>query len=181
MKDKPKLIVITGAESTGKSALTEWLAGYFKVPLIPEFARSYIENLNRKYTYQDVEIIAGMQVKQLREFLSQNHTCIFSDTWLIITLIWFQEVFKVTPSWLEQEIISTNIDLFLVCDTDLPWVPDHVRENGGEKRLYLQKRYIDTIEKYGFQYKIVQGTNNIRNQNALHFIEETGIVKPNRI
>jgi nicotinamide riboside kinase len=181
VKNKPKLIVITGAESTGKSELTEWLANYFKAPFIPEFARSYIEKLNRKYTIQDVETIARMQVKQLGELLRQNHECIFSDTWLIITLIWFQEVFDITPEWLEHEIISTKVDLFLVCDTDLPWVPDNVRENGGEKRLYLQKRYIETIEAYSFQYKIVNGTNNIRYEKALHCLEESGIVKPNRI
>jgi nicotinamide riboside kinase len=181
VKNRTKLIVITGAESTGKSALTEWLAGYCKSPFIPEFARSYIERLNRKYTVHDVETIARMQVQELRELHKQHPEYIFSDTWLIITLIWFQEVFKVTPSWLEQEIMSTKVDLFLVCDTDLPWLPDNVRENGGERRLYLQERYIAAIGQYGFMYKIVSGKNNVRYKNALHMLEQAGIVKPNCI
>ncbi len=38
-----RIIVITGAESTGKSTLAENLAGHFSVPYIPEIAREYIE------------------------------------------------------------------------------------------------------------------------------------------
>ncbi len=58
LKSKTKIIVITGAESTGKSTLTEALAKHFNVPYIPEIAREYIEKLPHKYNYRDVEIIA---------------------------------------------------------------------------------------------------------------------------
>lgn len=167
LKTETKIIVITGAESTGKSALTEWLANHFQVPFIPEFARSYIENLQRKYNYADVENIAREQIRELKKTALLNHPLIFADTWLIITKIWFEEVFGRFPQWLEHEIKNAEIDLFLVCDTDLPWIPDQVRENGGEKRLYLQKRYIDAIQEYGFDYKIVSGENKLRFKNAL--------------
>ena len=63
----PKIVVITGAESTGKSMLTEWLANYFQGQQIPEFARTYIEKLGRKYNYHDVEFIARNQVSQLND------------------------------------------------------------------------------------------------------------------
>ena len=167
MKTKSKTIIITGAESTGKSVLTERLAKYFQVPFIPEFARNYIENLNGKYQYNDVEHIAKKQVQELTAFNQLNLPWIFSDTWLIITKIWFEEVFGIVPKWLKPEIEKSKIDLFLICDTDLPWIPDTVRENGGEKRLYLQKRYIETISKYGFNYEIISGKNEIRFQNAI--------------
>ena len=67
MNNKPKIIVITGAESTGKSTLTERLANHFNAPFIPETARQYVEKLNRKYTYSDVENIAKMQIEQFRD------------------------------------------------------------------------------------------------------------------
>jgi nicotinamide riboside kinase len=167
----PKIYVITGAESTGKSELAKWLAGYFNVPFIPEFARTYIEGLNRKYNYEDVEFIARKQVEQLHSFMSTNYPLIFADTWLIITKIWFDVVFGKEPLWLEEEILKTKIDLFLVCDTDLPWQPDPVRENGGKKRLILHKMYKDTIEKYNFDYQIISGQGNERFKNALKCIE----------
>lgn len=167
LKKKSKIVVITGAESTGKSVLTESLANHFQVQFIPEFARSYIEKLGRKYNYSDVEYIARKQVQQLNELKKSNLPWIFCDTWLIITKVWFEEVFGRSPDWIETEIKNTFIDLFLVCDTDLPWIPDPVRENGGERRLYLHNRYIQIINNFGFNYKIISGKDDIRFQNAL--------------
>jgi nicotinamide riboside kinase len=178
LKNKQKIIVITGAESTGKSALTEFLAGHYKAPAIPEFARSYIEQLGRKYTYEDVEVIARKQVEQLEEIKKMNSRFIFVDTWLIITKIWFEEVFGYFPEWIGTEIEKANIDLFLVCDTDLPWIPDPVRENGGERRIYLQNRYIENIRDYGFNFHIVNGKNNERFLSAVSILEQTAQDKP---
>jgi nicotinamide riboside kinase len=172
LKTKSKTIIITGAESTGKSILTNGLATHFRLPFIPEFARNYIENLGRKYNYDDVVLIAKKQIQELNEFQQKNLPWIFSDTWLIITKIWFEEVFGKVPGWLDIEIKKTNIDLFLVCDTDLPWEPDPVRENGGEKRLYLQQKYIETINNYGFNYKIISGKDETRLQNALNHLKQ---------
>ena len=172
MKTTPKIIVITGAESTGKSVLTEWLASNFQVPFIPEFARDYVETLNRDYKYSDVEVIAKKQISQLQEYQKADFSCVFADTWLIITKIWFEVVFKQVPSWIDDTIKETAIDLFLVCDTNLPWIPDPVRENGGKQREQLQKKYINTIEEFGFNYKIVRGKNEARFKNALEAVKQ---------
>ncbi len=171
MKKSPKIIVITGAESTGKSTLSESLGEYFNAPVIPEFARIYIEHLGRQYNYDDVEIIAKKQIEQLNTLKEEDHSVIFVDTWLIITKIWFEVVFKRFPEWLDESIVSSPIDLFLVCDTDLPWVADTVRENGGEMRSILQNMYIRNIKKYNFTYNIVNGKNHQRFNNALRHVK----------
>jgi NadR type nicotinamide-nucleotide adenylyltransferase len=168
LKKVPKIIVITGAESTGKSVLTKWLAYYLNVPFIPEFARDYIENLNRNYNYLDVEKIAKKQVSQLETLKQSEHPYVFVDTWLIITKIWFEVVFKKVPSWIEPAIKETKIDLFLVCDTNLPWKPDSVRENGGEQREILQSMYIRELQKHNFKYKIVSKKGDNRFNAALN-------------
>jgi nicotinamide riboside kinase len=167
-QQQPKIYVITGAESTGKSDLTKWLAAYFNVPYIPEFARSHIENLNRKYDYDDVEYIAKKQVEQINAYKNSGYPFIFVDTWLIITMIWFEFVFSKKPSWIETEILNTQIEMFLVCNIDLPWEPDPVRENGGKSRVILHNKYIDTIKKYHFNYKIVNGRDSERYRSALY-------------
>lgn len=167
---KTKIIVITGAESTGKSELSRQMADHFHALYMPEYARDYIGTLGREYDYHDVEIIAEKQVQQLHKLKKMNPRVIFVDTWLIITKIWFEEVFGKTPGWLEPEIKKNPVDLFLVCDTDLPWVPDPVRENGGEKRQYLQKRYIEMIRHYGFRYNVVTGRDEIRFQQAVKHV-----------
>lgn len=172
LKKNPKIIVITGAESTGKSVLTEWLSNYFKVPFIPEFAREYIENLDRNYNYLDVEKITKKQISQLEALKQSEHPYVFVDTWLIITKIWFDVVFGKIPSWLESSIQNTKIDLFLVCDTNLPWEPDPVRENGGEQREILQVRYINELKNYNFNYQIISGTGEKRFRAAFEEVKK---------
>ncbi len=175
VKVKPKVVVITGAESTGKSELTVQLANYFNVPYIPEYARDYIENLDRKYTLNDVEIIAQKQVEQLNLLQKTDYPVIFADTWLVITKIWLEVVFNIVPDWMDNELQNASIDLFLVCDIDLPWIPDSVRENGGEKRLELQCKYIETIKKYNFNFEIISGKNETRFENALKSLKHLKI------
>lgn len=172
LKHIPKIVVITGAESTGKSVLTEWLASYFRVPFIPEFAREYIENLDRNYNYTDVETIAKEQVKQLEAQKQSEFSYVFVDTWLIITKVWFDVVFGNVPSWLEKTIQETKIDLFLVCDTNLPWEPDPVRENGGEQREILQSTYINELRKYNFEYEIISETGDRRFDAAMKKVKQ---------
>lgn len=172
LNNKPKIIVITGAESTGKSTLTERLANHFGVPFIPEIAREYVENLNRKYTYSDVENIAKMQIEQFNGITRSNAPYIFVDTWLIVSKIWFEFVYNQIPDWLINEIQKTKIDLFLICDIDLPWIYDPIRENGGENRKILQNKYIENITKFNFDYKIVSGIDDARFNCALNYLNE---------
>lgn len=171
MKKQTKTVIITGAESTGKSTLTQLLAAHYNVPLYAEFARNYVEQLNRPYNYDDVEIIARKQVEQVKTAREMAYPVIFVDTWLIITKVWFEVVFQNVPEWLENEIKTTPIDLFLICDTNLPWIPDPVRENGGERRELLQTKYIDYIKNYNFTYQIINGENQTRFKNALHYVK----------
>ena len=171
MMARSKIIAITGAESTGKSTLAESLSVHYQAPIVPEIAREYVEKLNRPYNYNDVEIIARQQINLLNTTSTQNNHYIFIDTWLIIIQVWFEEVFNRKPEWLVSEIRKTKIDLFLVCDTDLEWIADPVRENGGEKRDYLQNRYLQLLEDYNFNYKIIRGNGAQRVENAIQVID----------
>ena len=172
MKNNTKIIVITGAESTGKTTLTERLAKHFEVPFMPEIAREYVEKLNRKYTFSDVETIAKMQIELFNRIIKADVPYIFIDTWLIVTKIWFEFVYNQIPDWLILEIKKTKIDLFLICDIDLPWIYDPVRENGGENRKILQDRYIGNINEFGFNNKIITGIDDERFNNAVRFLNE---------
>jgi NadR type nicotinamide-nucleotide adenylyltransferase len=169
-------IVITGPESTGKTELAQALAGKLNAVWIPEYARQYVENLNRPYNYDDVVQIARYQIAQEKQYTSalKNGILIF-DTWLIITKVWLEVVFGKCPAWISNHIKSSKIDLFLLCDTDLPWIPDPVRENGGEKRKELFQLYCSEICSFGFKYEVISGFGPSRTENALNTLLKYGV------
>lgn len=166
---KPR-IVVTGPESAGKTILAKKLATYFKGFHVEEFARSYIEHLGRAYVYEDIEYIAKEQLKKREEIKEKTKHWIFFDTDLIITMIWFKEVFHNCPVWLENKVRQPFADLYLLCYPDLPWVEDPARENGGERRLFLFEKYKDVLELNRFSYFIVKGEGEERFRNALEGI-----------
>ncbi|MFN3316455.1 MAG: AAA family ATPase, partial [Raineya sp.] len=65
-------VAIVGVESTGKSTLAEDLAKYYQTEWIAEFARKYLENLGRNYTYDDVLLIAQNQNRIIQEKIKEN-------------------------------------------------------------------------------------------------------------
>jgi NadR type nicotinamide-nucleotide adenylyltransferase len=170
-KEDIRKVVITGSESTGKTTLAQQLADFYNTIWIPEYAREYVETLKRPYVYDDLMKIASTQIKKLEEIKKKPNQFIFFDTDLIIIKVWFQEVFQNCPVWLLRAIKQRKIDLFLLCNTDIPWIYDPARENKGESRERLFKIYKEELIFFGFSYRIISGQNTSRLQNAIKIIE----------
>ena len=176
MKNGISRVVITGAESTGKSALSHHLAEIYNGIWIPEYAREYVENLNRPYLLEDVLAIARHQIAQESSTLEPiSEGVIFFDTWLILTKVWLDIVYGYCPDWIIEHIRSSKIDLFLVCNNDIPWIEDKVRENGGAKREELFELYCIEIAAFGFTYEIISGVGPMRIKNALKALSKHGL------
>lgn len=163
-------IAVTGPESTGKTMLVEALANYYQCPFVPEYARQYIESLDRPYNQKDVEIIAHKQIAAEQYYTSnQGFDFVFFDTELIITKVWFDYCYGHTPPFVINALQTGFFDLYLLCEPDLPWVPDAVREHGSD-REYFFELYRKEIEKLGKPYRCIQGTGEIRIQQAIQAI-----------
>ena len=172
MKTNTLKVVVTGPESTGKSTLTEWLAKHYNTVFIPEYAREYVGNLKRSYQFEDIEHIARHQIEDMKRHIAVASGLLFIDTYLIITKVWFDVVYHCVPPWLDNAIITSDIDLYLLCNTDIPWHADGIRENGGEMRENLFGRYKAELEYYGFNYRIVSGLGDQRQANARSYVDE---------
>lgn len=164
-------VILTGPESTGKTELASSLAESYGSLYIPEYARNYITKLNRRYNYSDIKKIARHQVQQMEEFSAKNYKVIFVDTYLLITRVWFDWLYKKHPAWLDKEILKTKRDLYLLCKPDIPWYPDEVRENGGETRNQLFVAYETELKKFGLHYKYVSGSGPERISNACNMLD----------
>lgn len=164
-------VVVTGPESTGKTRLASELASFFNTVWVPEYAREYISGLSHRYRYEDVENIAREQINQENNLLPEANGILFYDTDLIVTKVWFKVVFGRYPEWIDSVIINSPADLYLVCDTDIPWVPDPVRENGGKMRDTLMGLYIDEIESTGSSWRKISGSGQARTNCAIKVIK----------
>jgi NadR type nicotinamide-nucleotide adenylyltransferase len=169
--DKIIRIALTGPECTGKSTLAVQLAQHYKTVSIPEYAREYVGSLSRPYDYDDVVHIAEMQVNQLEEYTNAANRILFLDTYLIITKVWFDLVFNQRPDWIDKELSKHSVDFYLLCDTDVPWEADPVRENGGTRREYLLGLYKKELVDFGCEFGIVQGLGNERLKNAIRLVD----------
>ena len=70
IEQKPYVITIVGAESSGKTSLAGSLATYFDGVLVPEYAREYLSTLDRAYNLDDLSIISAEEKMRLRDALA---------------------------------------------------------------------------------------------------------------
>jgi len=167
-------IAVVGPESTGKSALAEQLATHYGSHWVPEYARTYIEKLSRPYNFDDICHIARVQIEQEKAYETNNPApFVFFDTDLIITKVWFDYCYQQVPDFVLDRLKSGFFDLYLLCEPDLPWEPDPVREHGHDREFFFDW-YKSEIEKLGKPYAFVNGTGDNRIQNAITHINKFG-------
>ena len=164
-------IAITGPESTGKSILAEQLAGYYHTTWVPEFARTYIEQLDRPYTQEDILLIAKGQLES--EFRSEQSArgVLFCDTELIVTKIWSEVKYQHCDPWILKMIEDKPYDLYLLCDIDIPWAFDPQREHP-HYRKELFELYLNELSERKLNFRIVSGLGASRLENAVQFVKE---------
>jgi len=163
-------IAITGPESTGKSRLSVELAAYYKTVYVPEFAREYIDQLDRPYTQEDILKIAKGQISDEESKFQQANHILFCDTELIVTKIWSEVKYGNCDPWILQKIEQNKYDLILLCDIDLPWEADPQREHPHMRKELFSLYYNELVHR-GLVFKVVRGSGQERLMNAVGFIE----------
>ncbi len=168
-----KKIVLTGPESTGKTTLAAKLATHFQSRWVPEYARAYIDQLERDYQQSDLLEIAKGQIRQEQLFATPNLPYLFCDSDLITIKIWSDYKYQSTHPWIEQQIQKRSYDLYLLCAPDIPWQPDPQRENpNGRDALF--KTYKDTLLALHKNFVEINGSSTQRWQQALNAIQKLG-------
>jgi NadR type nicotinamide-nucleotide adenylyltransferase len=136
-----KKIVVLGPESTGKSTLCEQLAAAFNTLWVPEYAREYLSLHGKRYTYEDLLVIAHGQIRLEQEYEARlaervsaggydesRPAFLFIDTNMYVMKVWCEFVFGNCHQWILDQIAIRNYDLYFLCNPDLPWTEDELRE-----------------------------------------------------
>jgi NadR type nicotinamide-nucleotide adenylyltransferase len=166
-------VAITGPESTGKSWLAGHLADHYNTVWVKEFARDYLAGMERPYNYSDILTIARGQLNSENELLTKfsNNEILFCDTEFIVTKIWCQVKYSHCHRFINSLVKSHHYDLYLLCDIDMPWEFDPLREHP-HQRQYLFDLYRDELESNKFPYVIISGSGNERLENAVIAVDE---------
>lgn len=168
-------VAITGPESTGKSSLAEGLAAHFNTVWVPEFARNYINQLNRPYEQDDILQIALGQLEEEKRWGTNANRILFCDTEFTVTKIWSDVKYGQCDPRIFQLMVEHHYDLYLLCDIDLPWEPDPQREHP-HMRAHLLNLYQHELTLHQKPFKLVSGLGTDRLKNAIKIIEKSLII-----
>lgn len=167
-----KKIVVIGPESTGKSTLCEALARHYQSDWCPEFARAYLLEHGTDYSLEDLAAIAKGQLQLEADHLDaaqrRGSEVLFLDTDMYVMKVWCEFVFGQCHRFILDEIVSRKYDLYLLCNTDLPWTRDALREYPDLKtREALFKMYQDLLINQSTPWVEIKGTDAQRLQTAI--------------
>lgn len=166
-----KKIAIIGPESTGKSELSAQLARHYETEWVPEYARFYLDRLQRPYEQSDLTEIARGQIEWEKDKLQYANEYLFCDTNLIVLKIWSDYKYGSTDPFILEKLKSLPYDFYLLANIDVPWRPDPQREHPKLRKYFLEV-YEDYLKSEKLPYHLVSGIEENRTANAMEAIKD---------
>lgn len=166
MSAQPSIrLVLTGPESTGKSALTAHLAQHLGLPYALEYARAYLEQHGADYTY---ELLLDMS----RGHLAHQARCVppsaplgVFDTDLTNYKIWSEVAYGRCHGEILAALERETSHRYLLCYPDLPWEPDPLREHPHDRGMLFARHQMELV-RLGRPFEIVRGVGPARYAQA---------------
>lgn len=178
-------VVILGPESTGKSTLCEQLAQHYETRWCPEYARTWLLQNGTQYSFEDLLTIAEGQLQLEDEYTNQleneslpllesgGNIPLFIDTDMYVMKVWCEFVFGKCHRFVLDNILKRKYDLYLLCDVDLPWTKDELREYPDIKtRQTLFRMYQDLLINQSTPWSLVTGTGEERLRSAIRAVDK---------
>lgn len=169
-----KKVVIIGPESTGKSSLSTALASHYNTIAVPEYARQYLLQYGTQYSFSDLLTIAkGHLAAEERLAPEAKNDLLFIDTDMYVMKVWCEFVFDACHQWILDRIAERQYHLYLLCNVDLPWVKDELREYPDlESRKKLFHMYHDLMINQHVPFKVISGNYDERFDAAVSAVEK---------
>ncbi|MEP7251643.1 MAG: ATP-binding protein [Ginsengibacter sp.] len=188
-----KKFVVIGPESTGKTTLCNKLAKHYHTLWVPEFAREYLLKNGTEYSFEDLLVIARQQVEleeagisqlttkrkallvlqdQAESVAQESHRLIFIDTDMYVMKVWCEYVFNKCHTWILNRIAERKYDGYILCNPDIEWVRDELREYPDKiTREKLYYYYRDLMANQEVPWLDVKGNYDERFKKATNFID----------
>lgn len=170
---RPLSVAVVGAESTGKSWLTQAMAGVLRargqaVHTVDEVLRQWCDRAGRTPQRHEQMAIAQQQAVAAHTLAQQApDTWLLSDTTPLMTAVYSHLLFddeSLYPMALAHQAVY---DITLVTGLDLPWVADGLQRDGPQVRGPVDTLVRQALERSGMAYRVVYGQGPRRLNNAL--------------
>ena len=176
-------VCIVGAESTGTTTLAQQLAEHYETVWVPEYGRSYCENLAAAgidlwdYQWKSGEFlnIARMQCQLEDKLAREANRILICDTDPLATGIWHERYLGSPSREVEAIAASCSYDLYVLTDCDIPFVQDGLRD-GETIRQWMTHRFEERLAKRGSPWLKVSGTRSQRLASAIERVDQFSAV-----
>lgn len=96
----------------------------------------------------------------IRQPSTVNCQLLFADTDMHVMKVWCEYVFNKCHSFILEKLAEQSCDLYLLCNPDLPWVKDELREYPDlQSRLELYHIYKDLLINQQIPWIIINGSD----------------------
>lgn len=164
-------VVLTGSESTGKTTLATRLATHYGVPHVPEFVREYAAQKDGALDFNDHGPIARGQIALEDAAIAREQSLVVQDTDLLSTVVYCDHYFGHCPPWIIDAARGRRPDLYLLCEIDLPWIPDGIRDRG-HMREDMQNLFRAAVRASAGPYLVIDGDADQRLAKAVDAIDQ---------
>ena len=169
-------IALLGAESTGKTRLTQELARHLQDPgrsvaVVPEVLREWCGQQGRTPRQDEQYAIAQEQARRVD---AATADIVIADTTPLMIAIYSDMLFADTSLYNFAITHQRSYDLTLVTGLDLPWVADGLQRDGQHVREPVDALLRAALERARVNYKVVYGTGPQRLDNALLAVPGSG-------
>jgi len=167
-------VALLGAESTGKTSLSQYitealLAQGQMATYVPEVLREWCQMYGRTPAFHEQRDIAKQQAERI---FSIQEGWVIADTTPLMTAVYSDYVFK-DPSLYEEALgLQAQFDLTLVMGLDVAWVPDGLQRDGEHVRQAVDSLIRQAMAKKQLPFKVIYGQDQARLNAALLAISQ---------
>jgi nicotinamide riboside kinase len=168
-------IALLGAESTGKTHLSQDLAGHFReqgkrAVVVPEVLREWCLREGRTPRPQEQSGIAQEQERRV-DLAAADADVVIADTTAIMVAIYSAMLFEDGSLYRFALERQGGYDCTLLAGLDLPWVADGLQRDGPHVREPVDALVREALARAGVEFRVIYGSGPERLANAAGAIE----------
>lgn len=176
MSNAAFVIVLLGAESTGKTTLARDIGAALRVrgesvAVVDEALREFCEQQQRTPRRDEQAGIAAEQSRRIAAAAAAGGSVVVADTSALMIAVYSDFVFADRSLYASAETAQRRYALTLVTALDLPWRADGLQRDGAHVRAPVDALVRASLQRAGVAFRTVAGSGGDRLANALAAVD----------